>query len=193
MTILVLGLLLFLGAHSVRIVADAWRSHMMARIGEKPWKGLYSLVSIAGFVLIVIGFGQARLDSPALWHAPLALRHLTALLVLVALVLVFAAKGPNNAIRSRLHHPMVLGVKLWAFAHLLVNGRVVDVVLFGGFLLWAMADFRSARQRDRAQQTAYPPGSLGASAIPVILGGAVWALFVFWAHRAWIGVSPLGF
>jgi uncharacterized membrane protein len=192
MGILILGLLLFLGTHSVRIVADGWRSATIARIGEGAWKGLYSVLAIAGFVLIVWGYGLARQEPVVLWAPPVATRHVASLLTLVAFVLLFAAYVPRNAIKAKLKHPMVLAVKVWAFAHLLSNGTLADLLLFGAFLLWAVLDFRSARGRDRAAGTVYPPGTLAGTAGAVVVGVAAWAAFAFWLHAAWIGVAPFG-
>lgn len=192
MTWLLIGLILFLGVHSVRIVADGWRSQMVARLGAGAWKGLYTLVSLAGFALIVWGFGQARQQPVVLWVAPVAMRHVAALLVLIAFILLAAAYVPGNGIKARLHHPMILSVKVWALAHLLAAGRLADVVLFGAFLLWAVMDFRSARQRDKAAGTVYPAGTTQGTAITGVIGLAAWAAFAFWGHRWLIGISPLG-
>ncbi len=189
---LILGLVLFLGVHSVRVFAEDWRARTRARVGENAYKGLYSLVSVAGFALIVWGFGQARQQPVVLWTPPTGLRHAAALLTLVAFVLLAAAYVPGNAIKARLHHPMVLGVKTWALAHLLANGLLAQVLLFGAFLLWAVLDFRAARQRDRAGQVAYAPGRAGPTVATVLVGVLAWAGFAFWAHGAWIGVRPLG-
>ena len=147
MAILILGLVLFLGVHSIRIVADGWRTATIGRVGELPWKAVYALLSIAGFVLIVWGFGLARQQPVQLWMPPRGMRHLASLLTLIAFVPVAAAYVPRNAIKARLHHPMVLGVKVWALAHLLANGNVAHVVLFGAFLLWAVLSFRAARAK----------------------------------------------
>ncbi len=192
MTILILGLVLFLGTHSVRIVAEGWRNATIARIGPNVWKGLLSVASLAGFVLIVWGYGLARQAPVALWTPPVAMRHVAALLTLVAFVMLFAAHVPRNAIKARLKHPMVLSVKVWAFAHLLANGTLADLLLFGSFLVWAVFDFRAARQRDRAAGTVYPAGTLAGTLATVVVGVAVWALFAFWLHAAWIGVAPFG-
>jgi uncharacterized membrane protein len=193
MFLLVLGLVLFLGAHSTRVFAEGWRTATVARIGEKPWKGVYALVSIAGFVLLVWGYSLARQDPVVLWPAlPVGLRHLAALLVLLAFVLVAAAYVPRNQLKAKLHHPMILGVKVWALAHLLVNNTLADLVLFGSFLLWAVLDFRASRQRDRAQGTVYAAGNGTRTAITVVVGVAAWAVFAFWLHEAWIGVRPIG-
>lgn len=192
MTVLILGLIVFLGAHSLRIFADGWRTAQLKRLGVGPWKGIYSLVSIAGFGLIIWGFGLARQEPVVLWVPPAALRHLAALLTLIAFVLLAAAYVPRNAIKARLHHPMLLSVKVWAFAHLLANGRLAGLLLFGAFLAWAVACFIAASKRDRAARTQYPAGTAGATAAAVAVGVAVWATFAFWLHGSLIGVRPFG-
>ncbi len=192
MAVLLLGLVLFLGPHSTRVFADDWRTRTIARMGGKPWKGLYSLVSIAGFVLIVWGYGLARQQPVVLWTPPRGMNHLAALLLLLAFILLPAAYVPRNAIKARLHHPMVLAVKTWALAHLLANGTLADVVLFGSFLVWAVLDFRAARQRDRAGAVQYAPGTARGTAAVVVIGLVLYAVFAFWAHARLIGVSPLG-
>jgi len=189
---LILGLVLFLGVHAVRIVADDWRTRTIARIGEQPWKGAYTLVSLAGFGLIIWGFGQARLDPVLVWQPPLPMRHIAALLMLVAFIFLAASKVPGNAIKARLQHPMLIGTKVWSLAHLLANGRLADLVLFGSFLAWAVLCFRAARQRDRANPPAALPTSAAATGLTVVAGAVVWAVFAFWAHVKLFGVSPLG-
>ena len=189
---LVAGLLLFLGAHSVRIFANDWRSQTLARIGEKSFKGIYALLSVAGFVLLVWGYGQARQQGVMLWNPPAVMRHIAALLMLVAFVLLAAAYVPGNQIKAKLHHPMVLGTKVWALAHLLANGSLADVVLFGGFLLWSVLLFTASRRRDRLAQTVYVRGTPSATAVTVAAGAVAWTVFAFWLHRVLIGVSPFG-
>ena len=190
MIYLVAGLILFLGTHSVRIFADDWRTAQVARLGAQKWKGLYSLASLAGFVLLVWGYGQARLDPVILWSPPVWTRHLASLLVLPAFVLVAAGNMRGTRIKAAVGHPMVLGTKLWAFAHLLANGSLADVVLFGAFLAWAITDYASARKRDRAAGTVYPPGTLARDALAVVIGVAAWVAFGFWLHGPLIGVRP---
>ncbi len=192
MTVLILGLIVFLGAHSTRIFADDWRTAQRKRLGEGVWKGIYSVISLAGFGLIIWGFGLARQEPVVLWAPPVAMRHVAALLTLIALVLLAAAFVPRNAIKSRLHHPMVLGVKTWAFAHLLANGRLAGLLLFGAFLAWAVVCYIAAKKRDRAAGTQYPAGSAGATAATVAAGVVLWALFAFWLHGALIGTRPFG-
>jgi uncharacterized membrane protein len=190
MTLLVAGLVLFLGTHSLRIVADPWRTSMIARIGRNPWRGLYSVVSLVGFALVIWGYGQARLDPVVVWSPPAWTRHATSLLVLPAFVLIAAGNIPGTRIRAALGHPMVLGTKLWAFAHLLSNGTLADVVLFGAFLAWAIADYASSRRRDRAAGTVVPPGTSGRDATAIAIGTLAWFAFAFWLHGPLIGVRP---
>jgi uncharacterized membrane protein len=192
MTLLLLGLVIFIGAHSVRIFGDDWRGRTLARMGEGAWKGAYSVLSLAGFVLLVWGYGQARQQPVVLWAPPLWTRHLAGLLTLVAFVMLAGAYVPGNAIKSSLHHPMVLGVKVWAGAHLLANGTLAAVVLFGSFLVWAVLDYRSARGRDRASQASYPAGRIGPTLAAVGGGLVAWVAFAFWGHGALIGVRPFG-
>ena len=192
MTMLILGLVIFLGVHSVRIVADDWRSATRARIGENGWKGAYSLLSLLGFVLICYGYGLARQQPVVLWNTPVWTRHLAALLTLPAFVLLAASQVPGTMIKAKLRHPMLLGVKLWAVAHLIANNTLADLLLFGSFLVWAAIDFRAARQRDRAQHIAYPAGRSGPTLVAVVGGRGAWAVFAFWAHGVLIGVRPFG-
>jgi uncharacterized membrane protein len=187
---LILGLLLFLGVHSARIVADDARARFIAQRGEGLWKGLYTLASLLGFALIVWGYGQARMNPAVLWDTPVWTRHLASLLTLLAFVLLVAAYVPRNGIKARLHHPMVLSVKSWALAHLLANNTAADLLLFGSFGVWAALSFRAARGRDRAAQTVYPPGSTSGTTITVLVGVLAWAAFAFWGHAALIGVKP---
>ena len=192
MTMLVVGLVLFLGVHSVRIVADDWRTARIASMGEGRWKLAYAIVSLIGFVLIVYGYGQARQATTLLYAPPGWMRHVAALLTLPAFVLVAAAYVKGTRIKARVGHPMILGVKLWAFAHLLANGTVADVVLFGAFLVWAVLDFAAARRRDRAAGTVYPAGPVSRDLIAIGAGGLGWVVFGFFLHVPLIGVRPFG-
>lgn len=192
MTLLLLGLLLFLGMHSVRIVAESWRAAQIARLGPLGWKGVFALVSAVGLVLIVWGYGLARGQPVALWTPPTWTRHAAALLTIPAFVLVTAAYVPGNRLKAGVGHPMLAGVQLWALAHLLANGTLAAVVLFGAFLVWAVADFLSSRRRDRIAGTHYPAGTQGRDAAVVAVGCAAWVLFVFLLHGWLIGVPPFG-
>ena len=191
MGMLILGLVLFLGVHSTRIVAEGWRSTMMRRLGAGTWKGLYALVSLVGLGLVVWGFSVAREQPYQLWAPPYFLRHVMWLLTMVAFILLAAAYVPRNAIKARLHHPMVLAVIFWALGHLLVNGNVAHVVLFGSFLVWAALSFRAARAQDRAAMTLYPAGTVSGTITTVLVGALAWAGVAFWAHGLLIDIRPV--
>jgi uncharacterized membrane protein len=191
MGVLIAGLVLFLGIHSVRIVADDWRTARIGDWGAGRWKALYSVASIVGLVLVVWGYGLARQHPVVLWNPPAWTRPVAGVLVLLAFVLLAAGRVPGNAIKARVHHPMVLAVKTWAFAHLLANGTLADLVLFGPFLVWAILSFRAARRRDAAAGTVYPEGTLGRTFAAVAAGVLVWALFAFSLHARLIGMQPL--
>jgi len=192
MTVLILGLILFLGTHSLRIFADDWRGRQVARLGEQRWKGIYSLVSLAGFVLLVWGYGLARAEPVLLWSPPVWTRHLAALLTVPAFILLVAAYVPGTRIKAAVGHPMVLGVKTWAFSHLIANGTLADVLLFGSFLVWAVVDYRSAKARDRAAGTRYVAGPVSRDILAVVIGLVAWAAFALWLHGMLIGVRPFG-
>ncbi len=192
MIVLILGLVIFFGAHSVRIYADGWREAQMARLGVNVWKGLFALVSLVGLTLIVVGFGQARSAPIVLWFAPVALRHLAGLITALSFVLVATAYIPGTRIKAKIGHPMVAGVKGWAFAHLLANGNLADVLLFGSFLAWGVSDFKSARSRDRAAGIVYPSGPWSRDLAAVVAGLLAWAVFAFWLHGWLFGVRPFG-
>jgi uncharacterized membrane protein len=188
--LLIAGLVLFLGVHSVAIVAPSFRARTIQRMGEGAWKGLYALISLTGFVLICYGFGLARQAPVVLYSPPTWLRHLAFLVMLPVFPLLIAAYLPGR-IKTAAKHPMLAAVKFWAFAHLLANGSLADVLLFGGFLAWAVVDRISVKRRAMPQvlRTA-PPGPWN-DAIAVVLGLAVYALLIGWAHVRLFGVSPL--
>lgn len=189
MLYLIVGLVLFLGVHSVEIFSSNLRASAIARMGERPWKGLYTLIAIVGFVLIVWGYGQARQDPVLLYDPPVWMRHLSALIMLPVFPLLLAAYMPGR-IKTALKHPMLAAVKFWALAHLLANGMLADVLLFGSFLAWAVADRISFKRRVvRAIPTA--PPSKANDVIAVVAGLAIYVVFVLWLHVRLFGVSPL--
>jgi uncharacterized membrane protein len=202
MTWLILGLVLFLGAHSTRIFADAWRTRTLEAWGEKPFKGAIALVSLLGFYGLIVGYAQVRMEPVVIWQPPMATRHISVLLMLFASILLVAAYIPANHFKVRLGHPMVLSVKVWALAHLLANGNLADLLLFGAFLAWSVMNFKSARARDRANaesqalvldesvQTTLPKTS--ATLMAVVVGAGLWALITFVLHAKVVGVSPMG-
>jgi len=190
MLLLVAGLVIFLGVHSVRIFAEQWRGAQIAKLGLGAYKGIYSVASAVGLVLIAIGYAQARTAPIALWDPPLWTRHLSALLVLFAFVLLVAAYVPRNRIKATVGHPMIVGVKVWAAGHLLANGTLADVLLFGAFLLWAVFDLRAARRRDRLHGRVSVRASLLGDVATIVVGVALWAAFAFHLHGWLFGVRP---
>ncbi len=190
MTLLILGLLLFFTSHSVSIANEPWRNRMVARLGEMPWQGLYSLISLVGLVLIVQGYGAARMDPTVLYAPPVWLRHVTALLMLPVFPLLIATYMPSR-IRSATQHPMLLAVILWAASHLLANGNVADLLLFGSFLVWAVADRISMSHRVQRPLHELPAGALN-DLVAIVGGLALYAAFVLKLHVWLFGVAPIG-
>lgn len=192
MTLLIAGLVIFLGLHSTRVFAEGWRKGRISAWGEGGWKGAYSVLSLISFVMIIYGYSASRQAPVDLWMPPLWTRHVTALLTLPMFVMLVAAYVPGTHIKAALKHPMTLSVKLWALAHLVSNGRLGDVLLFGGFLAWAVLVFIAARKRDRAQGVTYTATGWSKDAIAVVVGLIVWVVFALYLHAKLIGVSPLG-
>ena len=189
MTLLVLGLLVFLGTHSVSLFAPAARDRWAAALGEAAWRGLYSLLSLAGFAMLVYGYGLARQAPVVLYVPPGWLRPAAWVLMLPVFPLLFAAQLPGR-IQRAVKHPMITAVKAWALAHLLANGMLADALLFGSFLAWAVADRISLKRRvPRPLRTA--PPSRWNDLVAVAGGLVVYAVVVAWLHRLLIGVSPL--
>ena len=190
MPYLIAGLILFLGLHSVRILADDWRSAQIARLGDKGWKLLYTLVSLIGFGLILWGFHLARQQPVVLWPRIAGMHHVAGPLMVLAFILLAAAYVPRNHLKAKLGHPMVLSVKTWALAHLLANNTLADVLLFGAFLLWAVVDYASLRRRDRAAGVLPAVATMSGTVLTVIIGVIAAILFAHWAHAWLFGVSP---
>ena len=191
MTLLIAGLVLFLGIHSIQIIAPGLRARAVAKLGLNGWKGLYSLIAIAGFVLVCIGYGEARVTNPVwLWQPPRGMRHLALLLMLPVFPLLLAAYLPGR-IRSATKHPMLVATKLWALSHLLVNGGRHDLLLFGGFLAWAVADRIAVKRRANVTPPPAAPASRWNDLVVVLGGLALYVLFVGGLHTMLIGVSPV--
>jgi uncharacterized membrane protein len=189
MNTLILGLIIFLGSHSLSIVAPAWRNSMVQRWGLARWQIAYALVSIIGFYLIVRGYSLARLSPTVLYVPPVGLRHLAALLMLPVFPLLFAAYLPGR-IRDATKHPMLAATKFWALAHLLANGMLADVLLFGAVLAWAVADRISLGKRGQRPILTAPRSGWN-DVIAVVLGLVVYVAFIRWLHLAWFGVAPM--
>jgi len=188
---LLFGLVLFLGIHSLQSLAPRVRQQAIARWGALGFKGVYTLISLLGLYLLVQGYGQARLDPVVLWTTPRGMQHATILLMWLAMVLLVATYVPGNQIKAKLRHPMTLSVKVWALGHLLSNGNLADVLLFGGFLVWSVLVFRAARQRDRQSLHSIPKGKLLGTLLAVVVGTGVWAAFLMGGLHVWlVGVMP---
>lgn len=192
MTALIAGLFLFLGIHSLNMLAPGLRTRMVDRLGLIGWKGVFAVISLIGFVLLVWGYGQARSEPVWLWQSPVWTRHLASLLMLPAMILLAATYVPGTRIKARIGHPMLLATKIWALAHLAANGTLADLALFGSFLIWAVAGFVILRRRDRANGTQYPVAGIGRDIIAVVVGLVLWGLFAFHLHRLLMGVGPFG-
>jgi uncharacterized membrane protein len=190
MLLLIAGLIVFLGVHSLRIYADDWRGARIAALGLSTYKLVYTLLSALGLVLIVIGYGQARTAPVVLWNPPLWTRHLSALLMLFSFVLLAASLVPRNRIKAAVQHPMVLGVKVWAAGHLVANGTAADLLLFGSFLVWSVLSFRAARARDRRNGTVPVVPTFAGTVTTIVAGAIAWALFAQYLHGWLIGVRP---
>ncbi len=191
MPLLVLGLVIFLGLHSTRIVSDTGRERAIARIGEGPWKGIYSLASVIGLVLIVWGFARARYDAPQLWTPPAGARHVTMLLMLIALILLASSHFKRSHIAAIVHHPMLWAVLAWSVGHLIANGSAADVLLFGAFLVWSVVDLVSCYARDRRNGVVYPAPRTAATAGAVVVGLVFYVALLGGLHLWLFGVSPL--
>lgn len=192
MTLMIAGLVLFLGMHSVQLFAPGLKPSIVDKIGANGWKILYSVVSLVGFVVLVKGYAAARVapDVALLWNPPAWTAHVAALLMLMSFIYLAAAYVPGNAIKARAGHPMLIATKAWALAHLLANGRLVDVVLFASILAWAVVDFIVSRKRDRAAGKTYARGPASRTVITVVVGLVTYVIFAMWLHAMLIGVAP---
>jgi uncharacterized membrane protein len=170
----------------VSIVNDPWRNRMAEKLGEWPWKGMYALVSIVGFALIVWGYALARHDPVVLYTPPTWLRPVTMVLLVPVFPLLLATYLPGR-IQAAAKHPMLAATKLWAFAHLLANSTLADALLFGAFLVWAAADRISMMRRAQRPILRMPP-TWANDLIAIFAGLALYVAFLFWLHDWLIGV-----
>lgn len=189
MAILIIGLAIFLGIHSISIAAPGLRARAVESMGPNPWRGVYSLVSAVGFVMILYGFHLARQAPVVLYAPPSWTRQLAFLLMLPVFPLILAAYLPGR-IKTAMKHPMLAAVKFWALAHLLSNGTLADVLLFGSFLVWAICDRVSFNRRPPQIIRTAPPARFN-DLIALIAGLALYVFFVMWAHLWLFGVSPV--
>ena len=190
MTVLIVGLVLFLGMHSLGFLAPGLRSGVIARLGENGWKGIAGFIGLIGFALLVWGYGEARIAPVGIWAPPVWTRHLGLLIMLPVFPLLFATYLPGR-IQRAVVHPTLLAVILWAIAHLIANGNLADIVLFGSFLAWASLDRISLLFRTAPAVQGAPPGKSN-DIIAVSLGVLLYFAFLFGVHAWMFGVSPLG-
>lgn len=192
MAILILGLVIFIGVHSIRVVAPSWRDAQIARFGVAGWRTAFAVLSLAGTVLTIYGYALARRTPLFVWSPPFWMPHVTALLTVVAFVLVVANFVPGTHIRRAVGHPLPGGIALWALGHLLANGTLNDLVLFGALFVWSVTLLIAGERRDRYAGAINPPGIVSRDGWAVVIGVAAWAIFVFYLHGPLIGVRPLG-
>ncbi|MDW9741411.1 NnrU family protein [Sinorhizobium meliloti] len=192
MAILVLGIIIFLGMHLVRVVAPGFRAGIIDSRGKGTWMGLYTIVSLVGLCLIIYGFSRARGETGMLYDPPTFLRHIALLLMLVAFIVLAAGFLPAGRIAVALKHPQVLSIKIWALAHLLANGETSSVLLFGSFLAWAVILRISLKRRERAGEKVLPVfKSARNDVLAVVIGLVAFVLFVWKLHELLIGVQPV--
>ncbi|KAA3513272.1 NnrU family protein [Agrobacterium rosae] len=192
MLLLILSLLFFLGTHSLRIVAPDFRNRMIARMGEGPWKGVYSLVSVIAIAFVAYAFDQARQVTGILYSPPIWTSHIALTLMLIAMICLVASLVPAGHIATKTKHPLILAVKIWALAHLLANGETSSVLLFVSVLAWGVVMRISLKRRQRAGEVVTRPFvSARYDIVAVVLGIVLWAAFIWKLHEWLIGVQPL--
>ena len=188
MSLLLIGLVLFFVPHSLSIVNENLRNRCAARLGELGWKGVYTIVSLLGLVLMIKGYGEARFSSAVLYTPPSALRHLSMLLMLFVFPLIVATYFPGR-IKAFLKHPMLIATLLWGLAHLMLRGRAADVLLFGSFAVWALLDLLSMRSRKQRAIVTMPTSSWN-DMVAIVIGLAIYGAFIFKVHF-WVTGIPL--
>lgn len=190
MFVLLIGLLIFFASHTFRWLTPHYRDRLIAQLGMPGYKALYSVISLIALIFIVWGYSLSRADPLLLWLPPVWTRHLAALLMLPAMILLVATYLPGTRLKARLHHPMLLAVKVWALAHLISNGTLADVILFGSFLSWAVAGFIYCRREDRAKGFTAAPGRVSRDMLALFAGVLLYFIFALYLHQLLIGASP---
>lgn len=192
MALLIVGIIIFLGLHLIRVIAPGLRQSMIASLGENGWKIAYSIVSILSLILLIYGFGQARQVTGMLYNPPIWMAHIALTLMLIAMICLVASLLPAGHIAVKTKHPMVLSVKIWAFSHLLANGETSSVLLFGAFLAWGVILRIALKRRERAGELTLRPFVSGKYDLySLIIGVVAWALITFKLHELLIGVAPI--
>ena len=188
MIYLVTGLVIFFAIHAVNIIAPQWREAKIASMGEQKWRGLYSIVSAVGFILLIWGYSEARTDAPILFDPPSWAPHLASLLMAIALILLVAYMLPAGKIKQAIKHPFLAAVKFWALAHLVANGDLASLILFGSFLAYAVVGRISIKRRGGANPVAVSSTS---DIISVVAGLGLTAVLIFGLHQWLFGVNPI--
>lgn len=188
MTVLVIGLILFFGVHSLRMVAPGFRDAQVARFGGDNWKGVFSLFALPGIILIVWGYALARPEAAFFYEPEVWVKHLNATIMAIAFVIMATNQRPEGLIKRTVKHPMLVSTLLWAAGHLLANGDMASILLFGSFLVWSVADLVSAVRRPASPVV---PGTWRDDVFALVVGGGLYAVFLFWAHAWLFGVTPL--
>ncbi|MCW0001647.1 NnrU family protein [Pararhizobium sp. YC-54] len=192
MALLVLGIVVFLGMHLVRVVAPGFRASIIERQGKGTWMGLYAVISLIGLGLIIYGFGEARATTGMLYNPPVFLKHIALLLMLIAFICLAAGFLPAGRIAVAVKHPQILSIKIWALAHLLANGETSSVLLFGSFLAWAVVMRISLKRRQRAGELVLPVfRSSSYDLLAVVIGVVAYGLFIWKLHELLIGAAPI--
>lgn len=192
MSLLIVGIILFLGIHLIRVVAPGFRTAMINAMGVNGWKAVYAVASLASLALLVYGYGLARQVTGVLYTPPTGMAHLAMLLMVFAMICLVAGVLPAGYIVEKTKHPMVLSVKIWALAHLLANGETSSVLLFGSFLAWGVILRIALKRRERAGEiTRRPFVSARYDVLSVVIGIVLYAAIVMKLHEWVIGVSPM--
>ena len=192
MVTLILGLLIFLGVHAVPM-QPMLRAGLIERFGANAYKGAFSVISAVGFILIILGYGKLQVlagKNPQIWVPPTWTAHIALVLMLISMVLLVAAYVPSN-IKRIVGHPMLAAIKVWAFAHLLANGDLASMILFGSFLAYAVVDRISVKRRAATEPAQAAAGGLVGDGIAVVGGLALYAAMAFFLHEWLIGVAPV--
>lgn len=188
MGILIAGLIIFLGIHMVQMVAPGWREARIEAMGANAWKGIYSVVSILGLGLIIWGYGLARYETEFVYASPQWMVVVTMALMLIALVLMVAREIPAGHIKTRVSHPMITGIIIWAIAHLLVNGDTASLVMFGSLLVWAIFNRISVGRRS---PLTFEFVSARYDLIAFVVAFIVWLVLIVWLHPILFGVEVI--
>jgi uncharacterized membrane protein len=192
MILLAVAIIIFLGLHSIRIFAPNWRQDIINRLGTNAWRGVYSVLSIASLVFLIYAFVWSKNDFQILYTPPIFMIHITLTLMLIAMILLMASVFPAGKISVWVKHPLVLSVKVWAFAHLLANGTSNAVMLFAAFLIWGVLVRISLKRRQRAGEVVVRSFvSAKYDVAAVVTGVVLYVAIVFYLHQHLIGVSPL--